>query len=272
MGTIAGERLELTPGELAAQYEAACVRARREFADEWIEVAGGVAPRSTPGSWMNRAEGLGMTGPVSDDEIRRVVAWYSERGLPCRIKVCPYADEGLVPRLVEQGFRLKEFEQVFAVRVGGVGDVVAADLPRGLELRVLDRGDERAIGELSRVLAAAFATQATPAVPSDLEYSARCMRRDRATTFGVYADGACVGGGGVEFDGDLAVLYGAAVSEGWRRRGVQRAIIGARLREAAQRGARTAIVSGTPGAGTERNALRAGFWPIYTKVLMVRAV
>jgi GNAT superfamily N-acetyltransferase len=56
----------------------------------------------------------------------------------------------------------------------------------------------------------------------------------------------------------------------FRRRGIQQALIAARLNYAAARGARLATIGSKPGAGTERNVRRMGFATAYTKPVMVR--
>lgn len=247
------------------------MRSRREFSDEWLDVAGGIAPRSVKGSWMNRAEGMGMAGSVTEAELKQVVDWYSAAQLPTRMKVCPYADESLLKNLCIADFRMTGFEQVFALSLTDARLQTPAVLDPSVEIRRIEHADEAGIRILSLALAAGFATPTSPPCEKDLEHMARCMRRGRASTFAAFAEGVCIGGGGVELDGDLAVLYGAAVAAVWRRKGVQQALMSARLEEAASRGGAIAIISSTPGEGTERNALRFGFAPVYTKVMMERS-
>ncbi len=67
-----------------------------------------------------------------------------------------------------------------------------------------------------------------------------------------------------------AALFALAVLPAYRRRGVQQALIAARLRAAAEAGATVVTISALPGVATERNARRMGFQVAYTKVVLVR--
>jgi GNAT superfamily N-acetyltransferase len=56
----------------------------------------------------------------------------------------------------------------------------------------------------------------------------------------------------------------------FRRRGIQQALMAARLEHAASRGARFATIGARPGIPTNRNAMRMGFRLAYTKVVLVK--
>ena len=66
--------------EISRLEEARQVEGLREAATEWISVGGGVACYSGAGSWCNMATGLGMTGPVSDDDLDRLDLFFLSRG------------------------------------------------------------------------------------------------------------------------------------------------------------------------------------------------
>jgi GNAT superfamily N-acetyltransferase len=68
-----------------------------------------------------------------------------------------------------------------------------------------------------------------------------------------------VGAASVMVVGEAAVLGGAATLPAFRRRGVQRALIEARLAVAADAGCVLAIVTADPGSSSGRNAERSGF-------------
>lgn len=68
----------------------------------------------------------------------------------------------------------------------------------------------------------------------------------------------------------MAILFGLSVLPEYRKRGIQQAMIGERLRIARQEGAHFATISARPGVATERNARRMGFEVAYTKAIVVR--
>ena len=69
---------------------------------------------------------------------------------------------------------------------------------------------------------------------------------------------------------NIAVLFGTTVPE-FRGRGVQTALINRRLWAAVQQGCEYAVVSTTPGRGSQRNMERCGFHLAYSKIVMVRS-
>jgi hypothetical protein len=66
------------------------------------------------------------------------------------------------------------------------------------------------------------------------------------------------------------MFYGDATLPGFRRRGVQAALIGSRLRQATLSGSKWAIACALPGTASQRNYERAGFRVAYTKTMLVR--
>jgi GNAT superfamily N-acetyltransferase len=72
-------------------------------------------------------------------------------------------------------------------------------------------------------------------------------------------DGVPIGAASVMVLGATAVLGGAATLPACRRRGVQRALIEARLAVAAHAGCELAIITADPGSSSGRNAERKGF-------------
>jgi GNAT superfamily N-acetyltransferase len=60
------------------------------------------------------------------------------------------------------------------------------------------------------------------------------------------------------------------VKPAYRRRGIQQALIVARLERGRERGSRQAFIISGPGIPTERNATRLGFGMAYTRVVLVK--
>lgn len=71
--------------------------------------------------------------------------------------------------------------------------------------------------------------------------------------------------------GGVAALYGTSTRPEFRGRGVQTALLAARLHRAADSGAEFASVFVTPGSGSERNVRRAGFRGAGVRLTFTRA-
>ena len=76
-------------------------------------------------------------------------------------------------------------------------------------------------------------------------------------------------GGALAIVDGVATLFADGTIPAFRREGMQRELIAARLNEAMARGADLATASTLPGSGSQRNYERAGFQVVYTKVTMV---
>ena len=85
-------------------------------------------------------------------------------------------------------------------------------------------------------------------------------------------EGEPIATGALNLVNGVALLAGASTIPAARRQGAQRALLKARLDFAAARGADLAMVVAQPGSGSQRNAERAGFRPVYTRVKWQRAV
>jgi len=83
-------------------------------------------------------------------------------------------------------------------------------------------------------------------------------------------DGAIAGGAALRVTGRIAQFSGAATVPAHRRRGVQSALLAARLADAAAAGCDIAVVTTAPGTKSQQNAQRCGFDLLYTRVVLVR--
>ena len=64
--------------------------------------------------------------------------------------------------------------------------------------------------------------------------------------------------------------FGAATAPAHRRRGVQTALLSARLADAAAAGCDIAVVTTQPGSKSQQNVQRRGFDLLYTRAVLVR--
>jgi GNAT superfamily N-acetyltransferase len=82
--------------------------------------------------------------------------------------------------------------------------------------------------------------------------------------------GEVAGGGSLRISDGLAQLSGAATLAAHRRRGVQSALMRARLVYAAAGGAGIAVVTTEPASKSQQNVQRAGFELLYSRAVLVR--
>jgi GNAT superfamily N-acetyltransferase len=83
-------------------------------------------------------------------------------------------------------------------------------------------------------------------------------------------DGVAAGGASLRLGEQAALLCGAATLPAHRRRGVQTALLAARLRVAAEAGCDVAVVTTAPGSKSQENVQRQGFALLYARAVLVR--
>ena len=295
----------------ARAEEARQARALSEIADAARPFAGGIAGRSTPGGWSNTAVGMGLNGPVTQEEVDAIVAWYEEAGIEPRFEVCPFADASLLVALEMHRCVPLVFENTFFRALAkGERVVPLVQTPPGLRVERVDPTDAAAVRRYSAVSMSGFYPEGTTPGEEDFAISARVVQHPRTIAFLATIDGepagagagavsepldalggaqlgsataaaseASGGSGGREESGSVGsggvgarvvAMFGASVLPKFRNKGVQQALMAARLNHGIEHGATIASIGSKPGIPTERNARRMGFQLAYTKVHVVK--
>lgn len=241
-----------------------------EVAREAEPVGGGTMAFDGEGSWANQAAGVGLDGPVSEADLDRLVAFYVERGHEPKIEVASVAHPSLHAGLEVRGFVLREWAHVFVRVLRRDDDFTrpAGAVPRGLTLERVDVSDGAAAREWVELSMGGFHGPDRPMTEDDLELGLRTARHPRTTCFVARLHGIAAGAAGVEVRGATSALFATSVVSELRRRGIQRALIACRLEHARAQGARIACIQSRPGAATERNAMRLGFFLAYAKAVL----
>ncbi|HEX8098097.1 MAG TPA: GNAT family N-acetyltransferase [Pyrinomonadaceae bacterium] len=222
-------------------------------------VAGGKAVYVKTGSPLNRAVGLGLAGAVTAEELDAVEEFYRSRNADFCFDLCPLADRSLTELLKERGYRLEGFENVLFREIEAGEQFPYA--VEGVEVREAGAGDAEV---WARTVAKGFAED-EGVIEKELELALpfHYVRGNRC--FLAWSGGEPVGGGIVWVSEGLASLFSGSTLKGFRGRGVQAALIRARLGVGASEGCGTAVVKTAPGSASQRNAERLGFRLAYTK-------
>jgi hypothetical protein len=226
----------------------------------WIEVAGGVAVFTGAESSLTHAVGIGLDGPVSPRELDRLEHFFRSRGARPSIELCPFADSGLLPQLAERGYHLTEFNNVLARRVVGAEIALTPRVRRTLP-------DE--VDLWSHTVGCGF-FETGQLTTGEMDVGRGICAMPGAMTFiAVSESGIPAGGGALAIHSGLATLFADSTLVEFRKQGVQRELIAARLNEALVNGCDLATASTLPGTSSQRNYERAGFQVLYTRVTLV---
>ena len=271
----------LTSPQVARAIEAAEAHHLRVQVDTWralgaagahvVAIGGGVAAFTEPlfGRKLNHVTGLGMDGPVDEAALAHVEAAYAGCGLGTEIDLCPHADAALLPLLARRGYGVNAFSHTYAHTLDDVAP--AAEMPAGLE--ILQGADAAALFVEASV--AGFGLQAQARPRALLEALARiALARDDTALFVARIGGRVAGSAGLSVAetplGRIGELYIASTLPEWRGRGVQMALLRARLAAARAAGCALAVVMARPANTSARNTERAGFRLAFTKATFAR--
>jgi GNAT superfamily N-acetyltransferase len=262
---------EVLPVVLPLQSVCASERLRGcravRLAESTFDIGGGIACRRRSGAWLNVAVGLGLTSRITDEEACRIVQWFSEADKDARVEV---ADRAVgLDALAQAGFRLSRLVSVLSLDLRRF--TPQTDLGSGIALvKRLDPDDATTVASSAVILTRAFATTDAPLCNDDVQVNVDALSHPGASAFVALVNDHCVGVGMVEVEGSHASLWGAAVMPEYRRLGVQRALLEARLQYAVDSGATLAFVETDSGGPTHRNAARLGFTLAYSRAVLVR--
>lgn len=257
-------RIETAYARDGERSASACRRLRPDVGATAERLAGGAMIFCGIGSFMTRALGVGLEGPVGDRELDELEAFYFERGADVQLDFCPFADGSLSRRLFDRGYRPGHFEQAL-VRELSVEDASER----------IARFEGIKIGPATPDLEDDYCALLTQAFdfPEEhraaLEDAARiAFASEDVRIYAALASGELVAAGAMRTDEGVAGLFGAATLPGYRGQGLQSALLAMRLREAAQEGCDLASVNSLVGSVSERNIERAGFHPAYTRMVL----
>ncbi len=269
--TALAGRIERAEAQLIARASEAARRRRAGAAGFVIPVAGGVASFAAEGSPFNKVAGLGFGGVPGAAALGEIERAFAACGAPVQIELAHLADPATGALLTERGYRLVSFENVLGRAIDGEPGRIT---PPGVEVR--PSGDEELELWLD-VVADAVAHPDTQGVPSHEEFPREVIEaaeRDFAAAgvlrYAALRDGVIAGGASFHMAEGIAQLTGAATAPAHRRRGVQTAMLSARLADAAAAGCDIAVVTTQPGSKSQQNVQRQGFDLLYTRAILVK--
>lgn len=269
----------IEPIVIARREEWRIARSLSEIARVVEPFAGGVMCYDGPGSWSNQACGCGLAGLIGEAELDRLVAFYDDHNEPGEVELPCFADESLISGLGVRGFVLKYMVTVMACQNDPNGPSAMDRLPRGapagITIDQMAPGDDQADRAYVHFAASLFDPPGGEVTEVMIQTGLSAHRHPRNTSFVAWDEGRMVGVAGMETTtdgpfGPIGCLYGGAVAQSHRRRGIQQALIAARMDHARAVGCPVLTILTKPGIPTERNAMRLGFSPSYAKAVLGR--
>ena len=276
---------------MAARIERAEANVARQFAertrdggkDVLIEpIAGTTAVYGGPGEPFNKIVGLGFGTALDEDALARLEAIYDARHAEMRVEQATLADPAVAAMLTRRGYALIGYENVLGLAL--TPELIAEATRLRHEDEALGIAVTRArpdqIGLWSETAIEGFMNPDSFDGPPPTETFDREALREVYAEYGVMPGcvlyfaslgGEIAGVGFARIDDGLLQLAGAATLPAHRRRGVQSAVLRARLVEGAAEGCDLAVVTVEPASKSQHNAQRAGFALLYSRAVLVRS-
>lgn len=251
-------------------------RARNPGADVLIMRCGQAAAihagRVSP---LNKLFGLGLE-PVDEGALTAIEDQLWRRRTPVRIEISTLADGAITARLTRRGYALVGFENVLGLELDAacVARIEQGDAA-GNEVRRVGKDE---IGAWIEAVVRGFAHPDVHEGPAPTEsFGSDTLTevfRDLADAplrrYVAVREGAITGGASAHLHEGVAMLCGASTLPEHRRRGVQTALLRARLLDAARAGCDLAVVTTEPGSKSQENVQRQGFSLLYARAVLVR--
>jgi GNAT superfamily N-acetyltransferase len=269
--TAMAQRIEQAEAQLIESASRAAHRRTGNRAGFVIRIAGGVASFADQDSPFNKVAGLGFSEVPSTANLDEIEHAFAVCGAPVQVELAHLGDPAIGALLTTRGYRLTSYENVLGL---ALRDALGRMRPTGIEVR--RSGDDEFDAWLD-VVADGFAHPDAQGVPSHEDFPRDVIdnaERDFAaagvTRYIALRDGVVAGGGSIRIADRVAQLAGAATAPAHRRRGVQTALLSARLADAAAAGCDIAVVTTQPGSKSQQNVQRRGFDLLYTRAILVK--
>jgi hypothetical protein len=271
-------RLELAEAEGGAACGFALAREKPESGACVETIAAGRAVFTGVGSPITQATGIGLDGEVTAEEFSRLEDFFFSRGAAVNVETSPYADASLFLHYAKNGYCATEFTSVLVRRVeDGWGDRHLDEIRQSGDWRsrgesagvVIERVEESQLDLWVKTVCTGFAEHHA-VTPELLDVMGLFGGASGATLYLAKVDGNVAGGGALFVRDGIAGLFGASTLVEFRRRGVQRELIRARMEAARKAGCEIALTFARPGSISERNILRNGFSVAYTRTKFAR--
>lgn len=240
-------------------------KTRPEIGAAEEEICGGHMIFAGLGSPIGRATGVGLDRPFTAEDLNCVEQFYRARSAPSQVDLCPMHEPAVFEMFKERGYGIAELNNVLYRKLE-VGEKFPAP-PPGCEVRRSRVEEADAAGA---IVESAFFPAGAPDAFRGL--IAPLYQMEGALAFVASVEGRLVacGTGLVIAEHGVFALCGAGTLAEFRGRGLQSALLRARMTAAAQVGCEYAVVVTQGGTTSQRNAERLGFRVAYSKVTVIK--
>lgn len=258
---ILSQKLERTEAKANADFIEARKLLNPEMNAEWIEAGGAFAMFDGIESPLTQTFGLGMFDEITNAHFEKLETFFKEKGAQVFHEVSPLADAALLNLLNARGYQPCEMTSVMYQEINE--EMLAGLQPDPqMKTRVIEKGEEEIWAKTS---ADGWATEMEGLADFMFEFGKISASCKNGFPFLAELDGEPISAGMLFISGEVALLAGASTVPEGRRKGAQLALLNARLKFAAEKGCKIAMMGAMPGSQSQKNAEKKNFRIAYTR-------
>jgi GNAT superfamily N-acetyltransferase len=265
-------RLESAEEMPQVLYARTFQKTRPEIGAAEEEICGGHMVFAGLGSPIGPATGVGLDRPFTAADLDRVEAFYRAHHARSQVDLCSMHEPAVFELFKERGYAIAELNNVLYRKLDGDVNFEGKSEdkfspPAGCEVR---RSLPEEADVAGAIVESAFFPDGAPEAFRGL--IAPFYQMDRALAFVASVEGKLVAcsTGLVIPEHRMFALCGAGTLAEFRGRGLQTALLRARMAAAVQAGCEYAVVVTNGGTTSQRNAERLGFRVAYSKVTVIK--
>lgn len=225
---------------------------------EWIECAGTYAVFNGPTSPVTQTFGLGVFEALTVETLDTIEKFFFDRNASVSHEVSPFAGVAALTLLCDRSYRPLEISNVM-VRETGTSSAIGR---KNIRVRVAAPNESQL---WSDTLKRGWLHELPDLEEFFRENGAIAAATKDSVRFIAELEGQPGAAGGLSVHKGVALFGGAATVPELRRRGLQTALIEARLQYAGENGCDLLMLVAEPGSNSQRNAERNGFRVAYTR-------
>jgi len=253
------KRLEAAEGYACVQFAEARARVFPESGSEWIAIGDAVAVFDGIDAPTTQSFGLGIFEPLTAGTLERVEQFFFDRNTATMHEMCPLAGVAALELLCERGYRPIEVSNVMYRGV----ERPATGHPANVHVRVVRPDEAQLWGKIS---ARGWTHEHAELQEFVEQMGVISVARKDSPCFLAEIDGKPGAAGAMCIHEGVALFAGAATVPELRRRGLQAALLQARMKHAFELGCDLAMMVAEAGSNSQRNAEREGFRVAYTRI------
>jgi GNAT superfamily N-acetyltransferase len=252
------KRLERAEGFACVQFAAARQKVFPECDSEWMRCAGADVVFDGVDAPTTQTFGLGLFEEMTPSLLDQIEKFFLERGAAVMHEVSPLAGAATFDLLCARGYRPIEISNVL---FRTVENPESADRD-GIRVRVIEKNE----AEIWASVSARGWTHEHPELKEFVEQMGVLMvAREGSPCFLAEINGVAGAAGGLSLHEGVALFAGAATVPETRRKGLQGALLEARMQYALEHGCDLAMMVAEAGSNSQRNAERQGFRVAYSR-------